>query len=71
MKTLSKDDLRRTRGGGTLPNSNSTFVALVAATWPGPKGAGGIFAPPPGSIALAAELEGLSVKDVVALFNSF
>ena len=71
MKTLSNDTMRQARGGGTIPNDNSGFVALVAATWPGPKGAGGIFAPPPGSIALAAELSGLSVKDVVALFQSF
>ena len=67
MKTLSKDDLRMTRGGGTIPNSNATIVAVVAATWPGPNGP---FPPPPGSIALFAELNGLSVKEVVAILNS-
>ena len=70
MKTLSKNDLRMTRGGGTTPDENATIVSLVAATWPGPKGADGFFAPPPGSIALFAELNGLTVSEVVAILNS-
>jgi hypothetical protein len=66
MKTLSRDDLRRTRGGGTVPDENGSIVALVAATWPGPDSP---FPPPPGAIALFAELNGLSVSEVVAILN--
>ena len=61
MKTLSKDDLRMTRGGGTTPNSNAAIQAQIAATWPGP---GSIFAPPPGSFALFAQLTGRTVKEL-------
>ena len=71
MKTLTKHDMRQTRGGGTEPNHHASIVGFVAATWPGPHGAGGIFAPPPGSVALFAELIGLSVSETVALLRSF
>jgi hypothetical protein len=67
VKLLSNDELKRTRGGGTVPNSNASIVALVAATWPGPDS---VFAPPPGSIALFAELNGVTVAEVVAILNS-
>ena len=66
MKNLTKSEMRLTRGGGTAPNANASIVALVAATWPGPDSP---FPPPPGAIALFAELNGLSVKDVVAVLN--
>jgi len=58
--------MREIRGGGTVPNANAAFQALVAATWPGPSS---IFAPPPGSFALFAELNGLSVKEMQELIR--
>ena len=58
MKALSKDDMRMTRGG---INSNAAIQAQIAATWPGP---GSIFAPPPGSLALFAQLTGRTVKEL-------
>ena len=67
---LTASQMDQITAAGTVPNSNSSFVAQVAATWPGPKGAGGFFAPPPGSIALFAELTGMSVSEVVAFLNS-
>lgn len=61
MKSLSKRDMCLTRGGGTAPNENAAFQGQVAASWPGPDSP---FPPPPGSFALFAELNGLSVKEI-------
>jgi hypothetical protein len=59
--------MRQTRGGGTQPNANAAIQAQIAATWPGPKS---VFAPPPGSLALFAELNGLSVKELQESFRA-
>ena len=65
MKQLSKRDMRVTRGGGTQPDANAAIQAQIAATWPSD-----IFTPPPGSLALFAELNGLSVKELQEIFNA-
>ena len=70
MDTLSKRTMRQTRGGGTTPNSNAAIQAQISATWPGPKGLGGFFAPPPGSFALFADLNGLTVKELQELIRT-
>ena len=67
MKTLSKDDLRMTRGGGTTPNSNAAIQAQISATWPG---VGSFFAPPPGALAKFAEFNGLTVKELQELIRT-
>ena len=61
MEMLSKRPMRQTRGGGTVPDSTAAIQAQISATWPGPKS---IFAPPPGSFALFAELTGRTVKEL-------
>ena len=61
METLSKRTMRQTRGGGTTPDPGASIQAQISATWPGPKS---IFAPPPGSFALFAELTGRTVKEL-------
>ena len=64
---LTASQMDQITAAGTVPNSASSFVAQVAATWPGPTS---VLEPPPGSIALFAELNGLSVSEVVAILNS-
>ena len=67
MESLSKQAMRQTRGGGTLPDDHAAIAGIISATWPGPDSP---FPPPPGALALFAELNGLTVQELQEILRT-